>query len=55
VSESTLRWIESHLWLANCYFVHNSLRFAVLLPFFNASFPRPFFEALTDPRDKPSA
>ena len=28
--------------LANCYFAHNSLRFSVLLPFFNASFPRPF-------------
>jgi hypothetical protein len=26
----------------NCYFVHNSLRFPALLPFFNASFRRPF-------------
>jgi hypothetical protein len=24
------------LWLANCYFAHNSLRFPALLPFFNA-------------------
>jgi hypothetical protein len=23
------------LWLANCYFAHNSLRFPALLPFFN--------------------
>ena len=30
------------LWLANCYFPHNSLRFAALLPFFNASSGRPF-------------
>ena len=30
------------LWLANCYFAHNSLRFPALLPFFNASSPRPF-------------
>src|SRR5260370_32541279 len=30
------------VWLANCYFAHNSLRFPVLLPFFNASFRRPF-------------
>src|SRR5499425_805185 len=30
------------LWVANCYFAHNSLRFPVLLPFFNASFRRPF-------------
>ncbi len=30
------------MWLANCYFAHNSLRFPVLLPFFNASFRRPF-------------
>ena len=25
------------LWLANCYFAHNSLRFSALLSFFNAS------------------
>jgi hypothetical protein len=25
-----------HVWLANCYFAHNSLRFPALLPFFNA-------------------
>jgi len=30
------------LWLANCYFAHNSLRFPALLPFFNASSGRPF-------------
>ena len=30
------------LWLANCYFAHNSLRFPALLPFFNASSRRPF-------------
>jgi hypothetical protein len=30
------------LWLANCYFAHNSLRFPALLPFFNASSLRPF-------------
>jgi hypothetical protein len=29
------------LWLANCYFAHNSLRFPALLPFFNASSRRP--------------
>jgi hypothetical protein len=35
---------ENHasLWLANCYFAHNSLRFPALLPFFNASSRRPF-------------
>ena len=31
-----------HLWLANCYFAHNSLRFSALLPFLNASSRRPF-------------
>jgi hypothetical protein len=30
------------MWLANCYFAHNSLRFPALLPFFNASSRRPF-------------
>ena len=30
------------LWLANCYFAHNSLGFPALLPFFNASSRRPF-------------
>ena len=30
------------MWLANCYFAHNSLRFPALLPFFNASSGRPF-------------
>jgi hypothetical protein len=30
------------LWLASCYFAHNSLRFPALLPFFNASSRRPF-------------
>src|SRR3974390_650644 len=30
------------VWLANCYFAHNSLRFSALLPFFNASSGRPF-------------
>ena len=33
---------ELGLWLANCYFAHNSLRFPALLPFFNASSLRPF-------------
>src|SRR5260370_28921930 len=31
-----------NLWLANCYFAHNSLRFPAPLPFFNASSRRPF-------------
>jgi putative transposase len=31
-----------NLWLANCYFAHNSLPFPALLPFFNASSRRPF-------------
>ena len=30
------------VWLANCYFADNSLRFPALLPFFNASSLRPF-------------
>jgi hypothetical protein len=30
-SESCVRW----LWLANCYFAHDSLGFPVLLPFFD--------------------
>src|SRR5215472_356690 len=30
------------LWMANCYFAHNFLRFPALLPFFNASSGRPF-------------
>jgi hypothetical protein len=30
------------VWLANCYFAHNSLQFPSLLPFFNASSRRPF-------------
>ena len=34
------RWTT--LWLANCYFADNSLRFPALLPFFNASSRRPF-------------
>src|SRR5271166_432459 len=32
----------SYLWLANYYFAHNSLRFPILLRFFNASSRRPF-------------
>ena len=28
-----------NLWLANCYFAHNSLRFPALLTFFNAPSP----------------
>jgi transposase InsO family protein len=34
--------LHLHLWLANCYFAHNSLRFPALRPFFNASSRRPF-------------
>ena len=34
--------IALKLWLTNCYFAHNSLRFPALLPFFNASSRRPF-------------
>ena len=39
-----LRMVRPHtrliiLWLANCYFAHNSLRFSALLTFFNASSP----------------
>jgi len=30
------------VWLTNCYFAHNSLRFPALLPFLNASSRRPF-------------
>ena len=30
------------VWLANCYFARNSLRFPALLPFFKASSRRPF-------------
>ena len=33
---------KESMWLANCYFVHNSLRFPVLLLFFNASSRRLF-------------
>ena len=33
---------RASLWLANCYFAHNSLGFSALLPFFNASSRRPF-------------
>jgi hypothetical protein len=40
-SDRTLK-DNGHLCLANCYFAHNSLGFPALLPFFNASFPRPF-------------
>jgi hypothetical protein len=32
-------WVALSLWLANCYFAYNSLRFPALLPFFNASSP----------------
>ena len=43
VRDSQKHWWDEHLlWLANCYFAHNSLRFPALLPFFNASSPRPF-------------
>jgi hypothetical protein len=39
------------VWLANCYFAHNSLRFPALLPFFNASSRSPFdpFNRRPDP------
>ena len=33
------RGLQRWVWLANCYFAHNSLRFPALLPFFNASSP----------------
>jgi hypothetical protein len=36
-----IKFVPLYLWLANCYFAHNSLRFPALLPFFNASFRRP--------------
>ena len=33
---------EISLWLANCYFAHNSLRFPALLPFWDAPPDRSF-------------
>jgi hypothetical protein len=34
---------ERDLWLANCYFAHDSLGFPVLLPFFNGQSGRAFY------------
>ena len=38
----SVKTLLAQLWLANCYLAHDSLRFPVLLPFFNASSRRPF-------------
>ena len=41
-SQPKVHFLRVNVWLANCYFAYNSLRFPALLPFFNASSLRPF-------------